>query len=102
MFNFGIPDNKVSLKVPFIITNQPPDDSIIAYNVIEHIETNLPFTESEPILKSALPRFAPKQTELLISLTKTNQGNPNFIGDIKKFKKIVMSPKNIRDVWPNV
>ena len=50
LFHFGIPDNKISLKVPFIITNQPLEDSIIAYNVIEHIETNLPFTKSEPIL----------------------------------------------------
>ena len=102
LFNFGIPDNQVRLKVPFIITNQPLEDSIIAYNIIEHIETNLPFTESEPILKSTLPRFAPKKTELLTNLTKTNQDNPDFIGDVKKFKKIVMSPKTIRDVWANV
>ena len=60
-FDFVIPDNKISLKVPFILTDQLLEDYIISLNVIEHITTNLPFTESEPILKSALPRFATKK-----------------------------------------
>ena len=59
LFNFGIPDNKVSLKVLFVVTDQPIEDTIIGYNAIEHIATNLPFTEL--ILKSALTRFAAKK-----------------------------------------
>ena len=45
LFDFGILGNKISLKVPFIITDQPLEDAIIGYNVIEHIATNLPITE---------------------------------------------------------
>ena len=56
LFDFRIPDNKISLKVPSIVTDQPLEE-----NVIEHVTTNLPFTESEPILKSALSRFAIKK-----------------------------------------
>lgn len=33
--------------------------------------------------------------ELLINLIKTNHGNPDFIGDVKKFDKIVTPLKTI-------
>lgn len=33
--------------------------------------------------------------ELLINLIKTNHGNPDFIGDVKKFDKIVTQLKTI-------
>ena len=56
-------DNKISLKVAFIATDQPVEDTIISYNVIEHIAANLPFTESETILKSVLSRFAIKKVK---------------------------------------
>ena len=54
-FDTGKPDIKISLKVPVRVTDQPQENTIIGYNVTECIATNLPFAESKPILKSALP-----------------------------------------------
>ena len=95
LFDFGIPDNKINLKVPFIVTDQPLGDPIIGYNVIEHIATQLPFTESEQILKSVLPNYANNKTETVINLIKTNQDNSDFIGNVKNVKKLTIQPKTI-------